>query len=225
MFDSILTNNTGLEFQDVMICILTALALGFLVSFLYMKTEKRPSKNFAVSMVLLPPLVCAVISTINGSLGTGIAIMGAFSLVRFRSQAGTSRSLVLVFFDMAIGLAAATGYLFFTVSLGILIGAIYAVLTLTGYGVKKGGTEKRLRIEIPEDLEYEGVFDDIFEKYFSFWTKESVKTSDLGSIFELKYTVVLRENVSEKELIDALRVRNGNLQISLNVQKEDREEL
>jgi len=224
MFDSILSNTSGLDLWNVVICILVALVLGLVVALVYMKTEEQYSKNFVISLILLPAAVSAVIATVNGNLGTGIAIMGAFGLVRFRSQPGSAKEMAVVFFDMAIGLASATGYIFFTAIFALIMCLALVVLAKCNFG-GKADLEKNLKITIPEDLDYDSVFEDILKKYTQSYRLESTKTTNLGSMFELRYAVVLKPNIQEQKFINELRVRNANLPIVLNVKKSDKVEL
>ena len=212
----------GLETGKLLLCMAVSLLMGVLVSLVYQKTEERYSSNFAVSLVILPPVVCAVIALVNGNLGTGIAIMGAFGLVRFRSQPGTAKEIAVVFIDMAIGLSAATGYLFFTLILTVVLMLAMIVLSLLHFGDAKE-SEKTLKITIPEDLDYSDVFTEIFEKYLEYARLYSVKTTNLGSMFELKYEIKLKKNTKTKELIDDLRIRNGNLPIVINRKSSEAE--
>ena len=213
MFDTILTAGTGLDIVNVLICVGVSLLLGIVISIAYQKTEPACSRNFAIALVLLPAAACTVISTVNGNLGTGIAILGAFSLVRFRSMPGNAKEIVVVFIDMAIGLAAATGYLAFTVIFAVLMAALLLLFGMTGFVVGKEKEERMLKIDIPEDLNYETVFTDILKEYTLSSVLSEVRTTNLGSMYQLRYAVILKEGVSEKDLIDELRTRNGNLPI------------
>lgn len=210
MFTSILTGET-LSLNEAIICMAISLVLGLVISVLYMYTGTC-SKNFAVTLALLPVLVQIVIMLVNGNIGTGIAIMGAFGLVRFRSIPGSSKEIISVFFAMAIGLATGTGLVVFAVLCTVIIGLFFFVLCKTNYGEGKV-QERDLKITVPENLEYAGLFDDIFTKYTSKNSLESVKTTNLGSMFELRYKITLKNAVDEKKMIDEIRCRNGNLTI------------
>lgn len=210
MFTSILTGET-LSLNEAIICMAISLVLGLVISVLYMYTGTC-SKNFAVTLALLPVLVQIVIMLVNGNIGTGIAIMGAFGLVRFRSIPGSSKEIISVFFAMAIGLATGTGLVAFAVLCTVIIGLFFFVLCKTKYGEGKV-QERDLKITVPENLEYAGLFDDIFTKYTSKNSLESVKTTNLGSMFELRYKITLKNAVDEKKMIDEIRCRNGNLTI------------
>lgn len=221
MFESIFDSVSGtLNIGDAVICMLVSIVLGFVVALTHTLT-KRYSKNFITVLVLLPLLVQVVIMMVNGNLGTSIAILGAFSLIKFRSMPGTSRELLSVFFAMAIGLALGMGHILFAMVFTLITSVTVLILSKTSFGDAKN--RQTLRIIIPEDLDYEEVFDDIFEKYTKSCELTKVKTTNLGSMYELTYEVVLIGN--QKEFIDALRCRNGNLNIILNHQKNENGEL
>ena len=153
-----------------------------------------------------------VITVVNGNLGASVAVMGAFSLVRFRSAPGSAKDITAIFFALAVGLANGMGYILYSATIVGIVGVIYLFLTLSGFG-EHGVREKHLKVLIPESLDYTTVFDDIFEKYVKRSELTKVKTTDLGSIFELNYQITLKDAKQEKEFLDALRTRNGNLTI------------
>ncbi|MBE6159021.1 MAG: DUF4956 domain-containing protein [Firmicutes bacterium] len=219
MFSSILGGT--LTIGNFAICLSVALALGFVVAFMHMKTTKS-NKNFVTTLFVLPALVTTVILLVNGNLGTSVAVLGAFSLVRFRSIPGNSKEILSVFFAMAIGLAVGVGYIGFAAIFTIAISLIVALLSIFNFGQSTRNT-KMLKILIPEDLDYTEVFNDIFNDYVDSSDMVSAKTVNMGSIFELTYRVDLKNNINEKEFIDKLRVRNGNLKISLSHPLTDQE--
>lgn len=219
MFSSILGGT--LTISNFAICLSVALALGFIVSLMHMKTTKS-NKNFVTTLFVLPALVTTVILLVNGNLGTSVAVLGAFSLVRFRSIPGNSKEILSVFFAMAIGLAVGVGYIGFAAIFTIAISLIVALLSIFNFGQSTRNT-KMLKILIPEDLDYTEVFNDIFYDYVDSSDMVSAKTVNMGSIFELTYRVDLKKNINEKEFIDKLRVRNGNLKISLSHPLTDQE--
>jgi len=199
--------------MSIIWCLLSALVLGFVISFTYRLTSKY-SKNFLITISLLPLIVCSVIIMVNGNLGTSVAVLGAFSLIRFRSMPGNSKEILIVFLSMSIGLSLGMGQLVFACILTafFLIGIVlYTKVSL----FERNSKEKILKIIIPENLDYEKVFDDIFTKYTSKFSLEMVKTTNMGSLFDLSYNIILKRDVSEKEFIDELRIRNGNLKIIL----------
>ena len=223
MFESILDSTSSLSINSVLLCSVCAIVLGLIVSIVHMICGKN-SKNFAITLAILPFLVSAVIMMVNGNLGTSVAVLGAFSLVRFRSIPGNSREIASVFLAMAIGLAVGMGQLVFASILTVIASLVTIILSKTSFGSKKE-EEKKLKIVIPEDLDFTGVFDDIFKKYLKNQKLEKVKTTNLGSLYELTYTVVLNDGVNEKEFIDELRCRNGNLNIILGLFDENANDL
>lgn len=213
MFTSILSSATGtLTIADALICTVTSLVLGFIISIVYMSKWNR-SKNLATTLVLLPALVQTIIMLVNGNLGTGIAVMGAFSLVRFRSVAGTSKEICSIFFAMAVGLATGMGYISYAIMITIIVSLVMYLLTKFNFGDTKA-EERKLKIVVPENLNYTEIFDDIFEKYTNRNTIIKSKTINLGSLYEITYEIELKDKTKEKEMIDEIRCRNGNLTIN-----------
>ena len=221
MFYSIFSSSASLSIIDALICMLSALGLGFIVAFTHTLTKKY-SKNFVVVLCLLPLLVEVVIMMVNGNLGTSVAILGAFGLIRFRSMPGTSRELLSVFFAMAIGLALGMGHIIFACVFTFIVSLFIVILSKSKFGDVK--VKQGLKIVIPEDLDYMTVFDDLFLKYTVSHELVKVKTTNLGSMYEISYDVVLKEGVS-KEFIDEIRCRNGNLNVVLNHHKVESGEL
>ena len=219
MFSSIL--GSTLTIGSFVICLSVALFLGFVVSIVHMKTTKS-NKNFVSTLFILPSLVATVILLVNGNLGTSVAVLGAFSLVRFRSIPGNSREILSVFFAMAIGLAVGVGYIGFACLFTFVIAIVMALLSILNFGESTKNT-KILKILIPENLDYSEVFNDIFDDYLEHNDMISAKTVNMGSIFELTYKVDLKKDINEKDFIDKLRVRNGNLKISLSHPLTDQE--
>lgn len=214
MLNSIFSSATSsVQLSSILLIAVVAIILGIIIASTHKVTGKY-SKNFLVTISLLPFLVAIVIIMVNGNLGTSVAILGAFSLVRFRSLPGTSKEILSVFFAMTIGLALGMGHILFS-CLVTVIGCLVLILfsNITIFNTSK--FEKKLRITIPENLDYTEVFDDIFKKYTRKVELEQVKTTNMGSLFDLSYHVVLHKNVNEKEFIDELRVKNGNLKIIL----------
>lgn len=213
MFTSILNSVTGtLTIVDALICTVTSLVLGFIISMVYMAKGNR-SKNLATTLVLLPALVQTIIMLVNGNLGTGIAVMGAFSLVRFRSVAGTSKEICSIFFAMAVGLATGMGYISFAIVITIIVSLVMFLLAKFNFGETKA-EERKLKVVVPENLNYTEIFDDIFEKYTNRNTIIKSKTINLGSLYEITYEIELKDKNKEKEMIDEIRCRNGNLTIN-----------
>lgn len=208
MFQSILTS-TNVTIVQALVCLGTALVLGIAVALVY-SFKSSCSKNFALTLSLLPSIVGLLIMMVNGNLGTGIAVLGVFSLVRFRSQPGNSREILAIMMAMAIGLATGTGYVTFAVFATVIICAVWLVLFSAAF---TKNNHKELRITIPENLDYEGVFDEDFDKFTTHHELYRIKTTQMGTLYELKYHIVLKKNVSTKELIDSVRIKNGNLPV------------
>ncbi len=195
----------------VLICFGCALAMGLLAAFVYAK-QNTCSRSLAVTLALLPLVSAAVILVVNGNLGAGIAVAGAFSLVRFRSAPGSAGEILSVFLAMAVGLCCGAGY----VAIAGIVLAMYlaALLVLNAVSFGRGGkTERILRITVPEALDYEGLFDDILREYTASAELESVRTAEMGSVYRLEYRVALNGGTVRREMLDAIRTRNGNLEV------------
>lgn len=218
MLESIISS--GLTLSTFLICTLTSLVLGIGIAFVGMY-RSCSTQSFAVALAILPVVVQLVIMLVNGNVGAGVAVAGAFSLVRFRSVPGTAREIGVLFMAMAIGLATGMGFVGLAVISFIIISAVILLLTATGFG-KAPVAERSLKITIPENLDYEGVFDDVFAKYTKSAELVKVKTSNMGTLYELQYSIVLKGENVPKEFLDELRCRNGNLNIvcGREVQKE-----
>lgn len=206
--------STAISPVTFLISIGAALVLGLIISLTY-SYKTVHTKDFMVTLAVLPAIVHLVIFLVNGNAGMGFAVMGAFSLIRFRSAAGGAKELLAIFMTMAVGLATGMGY----ISIAGLFTLIMVLVTLGYEKIKFGQPEQAMRqltITIPESLDYEEVFEDIFKDKLDYVDLEWVKTSDMGSLFKLRYTIKLKKGKSEKELIDKLRTRNGNLEVSIN---------
>lgn len=212
MFTSILNETTGsLTIGNTLLCTGVSLILGLIIAVVYMR-QGAYTKQFATTIVLLPAMVQIVITLVNGNLGTSVAIVGAFGLVRFRSLPGTAREITTIFFVMAIGLATGMGYLTFAGMVTVVLCLVMVALQMLKFGEKKS-EEHELRIAIPENLDYAEVFDDLFERYTTSVKLNLVKTMNMGSMFELRYSICLKDMAKQKELIDQIRTRNGNLTV------------
>ncbi len=215
MFNSIFdASTTGLEITTALISAAVALGLGLVLAITHMKTSQT-TKSFLITLAVLPLLVMAVMIMINGNLGTSIAILGAFSLIRFRSLQGRAKDLLAVFFAMMIGLACGMGHVLF----GTVITAIAVVaIVLFSYTkfLEPDRHERVLKVTIPEDLDYEEVFADVFKKYTSRYHLVRMKTMNMGSLYKLTYDVKLKHGVKEKEFLDEIRVKNMNLKVLLS---------
>ena len=208
-----------------MLCLGFSLVLGLVMAFAYMY-HTRYTKSFVVTSALLPSVVCVVIMLVNGNVGTGVAVAGAFSLVRFRSAPGTAKEICTLFLAMGAGLISGIGYLGFAVLFTVVMCAVFVLYNRLDFGSKKNAaTYKTFTITIPEDLDYSSIFDDIFSEYTSAYDLSRVKTTNMGSMFRLTYNVTLRNPAQEKEMIDKLRCRNGNLEIAVSKQETTTSEL
>ena len=224
IFSSIFADTTAaFTLGQFLACTAASLILGLLIAVVYMY-KSDCSKSFAVTLVLMPVIVQMVIMLVNGNLGTGVAVAGAFSLVRFRSAPGSAKEISSIFLAMAVGLATGMGFLGTAAVFTIVVEAVWFVLVQTGFGEKKE-EEKVLRITIPESLDYTSVFDDIFAQYLRKCELVQVKTTNMGSLFKLEYRITFRAEGEEKKMIDQLRCRNGNLEILCSRAQTGREEL
>ena len=224
MFSTIIDQTTGVNATSALFCTLTSAILGFIAAGLYRLNNPRASKNLMVTLVVLPILVQSVIMMVNGSIGAGIAVMGAFNLVRFRSAPGTSRELCYVFLAMGIGLATGMGYLGFAVIITLAAGLILAILGFTPtFGIVR--TSKVLRVLIPEDVDYSTCFKEIFAEYVSRYRLIMSKTVSMGTLYELRYELILKDADREKEFLDKIRVVNGNLTVALSILTDNHEEM
>ncbi len=217
LFDSDLT--AVISVTDFMLCLGFSLALGLVMAFAYMY-RTRYTKSFVITLALLPAVVCVVIMLVNGNVGTGVAEAGSFSLVRFRSVPGTAKEICTLFLAMGAGLIAGMGYLGFSVLFTAVMCAVFVLYNRLAFGTAKNAeTFKTLTVTIPEDLDYTGVFEDIFAAYTRSHELVRVKTTNMGSLFKLTYNVELADASREKEMIDQIRCRNGNLEIAVSRQE------
>lgn len=210
MLNSIL--GTELTLTSFLICTGVSLLLGVGTA-LVAGYRSRSTQSLAVTLAILPAVVQAVIMLVNGSIGAGIAVAGAFSLVRFRSAPGTAREIAAIFLAMAIGLATGMGYVGLAALLFLILAGAMLALTALRFGQKEDAG-RILKITISEDLDYDGLFDDLFERYTTAHTLEKVKTTNMGTLYELRYRITLRQEPVPKVFLDELRCRNGNLNIT-----------
>lgn len=209
--------------EAVLIAMAAALVMGIVIALIYKLSDVHMS-SFAVILAIMPVLVTAVIMIVNGNLGTSVAVLGAFGLVRFRSAPGTAREIGFIFFSMAVGLACGMGFLSLATIVTVVVGCMIFLLEKTHFG-KEESKERELRITIPEDMNYAGIFDDLFQRYTKYARMERVKTTNMGTMYELSYRIELRDLEQEKEFIDELRCRNGNLTIILGLVQREKNEL
>lgn len=199
-----------------LLCVGVALICGIIITFSYVYKENT-SKSFTITLSLLPAIVCVVIMMVNGNVGTGVAVAGTFSLVRFRSLPGTAKEIGAIFLAMGAGLIAGMGYLAYALLFSLLLALIWIIYSSVYNVVASGDSPRRtLTITIPEDLNYSNIFDDLFTAYTVNSKLILVKTTNLGSMFKLTYDITLKNTSNQKEFIDQLRCRNGNLEIMLS---------
>lgn len=215
MFDSIFQKSTGnvITTGDIFLALGVALLAGIIFATMcFYKT--RSTKSFLMATALLPAVVALVIVLVNGNIGAGVAIAGAFSLVRFRSAPGTAKEICIIFISMAAGLTFGMGYLAYGAVFMIAAGAVLMLCeTFKIWERKPVLKEKNVRITIPENLDYTSVFNDVFDKYTEKYDLVKIKTSDMGSMFRVDYHIVMKDITKEKEMVDELRIRNGNLEV------------
>ena len=221
MFESIIKNE--ITTTSFLICILASLFLGAVIALSY-TFRSQYSKNFVLTLALLPAIVQMVIMMVNGNIGVGVAVAGAFSLVRFRSVPGNAREIGSVFLSMAVGLATGMGFIWVAAVFTAIIVILTVFYTFIGLGSTKSA-ERELKITIPENIDFTNLFDDVFKEYTSFNELVKVRTVNMGSLFQLVYRVRLRDVNKTKEFLDTLRCRNGNLDISCSLPAYGKEEL
>ena len=209
MFNSVIASPMTLT--AFLICELSALALGFLTALVFTRGE-RHSGAYAQTLALLPPVVALVIMMVNGNIGAGLGVAGTFALVRFRSAPGTAKEITGIFFTVAIGIACGMGYVAYAALFFLILIAAALLLERVGFGEPAGG-HRNLKITIPESLDYEGLFDDLFAQYTRSHELTRVRTTNMGTLYELNYAIELKNPDKTKDFIDAIRCRNGNLNI------------
>lgn len=216
LFDNGLTQTISVE--DFLLCLGVSLVLGLIMAAAYMWKNEH-TKSFVITLALLPAVVCVVIMMVNGNIGAGVAVAGAFSLVRFRSAPGSAKEIVTIFLAMGAGLVTGMGYLGFATLFTVIMCAVFLLCNLLASNAKSENTNKIIKITIPEDLDYTGTFDDIFARYTNKNELIAVKTTNMGSMFRLTYRITLKNPATEKEMIDKIRERNGNLEIMVSKQE------
>ena len=204
---------TVISLSDFLLCVAVALVIGAGIA-LTASRHSNFSHSFLAALAALPALVCVTIMMVNGNIGAGVATAGAFSLIRFRSQPGTAREIALIFTAMVAGLIVGMGYLAYAVLFALIL--CIGFLVIGRFDPEAKGLNKTLRVTIPEDLDYDGVFDGLMKEYCKAWKLVSVKTVNMGSLFRLTYQLTLKASASEKAFIDALRCHNGNLEIAIS---------
>lgn len=210
------TGTPVIEVADFLSVLAVTLALGLLMAGIY-RIKSTYSQSFVLTLILLPATVAVVIMMVNGNIGAGVAVAGAFSLVRFRSAPGSAKEIVTIFLSMGTGLIAGMGYLAFAVLFTVIMCAAFLLCNLLiSKKPHRASPERTLKITVPEDLSYTDAFSDVFAEYTSACTLQRVKTVNMGSMFRLTYAITVKSGISEKDFIDRLRTRNGNLEIMLS---------
>ncbi len=216
LFDSSLVS--VISITEFLICLGSSLALGLVMALVYM-FRTRYTKSFVVTLATLPAVVCIVILMVNGNVGTGVAVAGTFSLVRFRSVPGTAREICALFLAMGAGLMVGMGYIGFALLFVLVMCMILLLYSSLDLGARRNAARyKTLTVTIPEDLNYTAVFNEVFAEYTKSHELVRVKTTNMGSLFKLTYEITLKDANREKEMIDELRCRNGNLEIAVSQQ-------
>lgn len=210
---------------DFMICIISSLVIGWMISVMYMY-KNTYSRSFIVTIATIPAIVCMVIMMVNGNVGAGVAVAGAFSLVRFRSAPGTAKEIGVLFMAMGVGIITGMGYIAYAFLFVVILGGMDLFYAQIDFGIKKHpALQRTLHVTIPEDLDYVEVFDDLFAEYTEKHSLVNVKTTNMGSLFKLTYQITFREANVEKAFIDAVRCRNGNLEVALSNQENGEAEM
>ena len=209
MFNSVIPN--AMTLSAFLMCIFAALVLGVLTALVFSFRNKH-SGSLILALAVLPPIVTLVSTMVNGNIGAGLAVAGTFSLVRFRSAPGTAREICGLFMSTAIGITCGMGYIGIAAVFFLVMAVFLVLLSLFRFG-ETAASRRQLKITIPENLDYDGLFDDIFEKYTSRHELVRVKTTNMGTLYELTYTINLKTPEVSKQFIDEIRCRNGNLNI------------
>ena len=204
--------SAGMTTWTFLLCILLAVVLGIGTAIVF-SFKARNSASMALTLSIMPAAIAIVIMMVNGNVGAGVAVAGAFTLVRFRSVPGTAREIAAIFMDMAVGLACGMGHIWIAILFFVIMAVLVIALTLFGFGERSGN--QQLKITIPENLDYNDLFDDLFKKYTSRWELVRVRTTNMGTLYELCYDVVLKDEKKTKAFMDEIRCRNGNLNITL----------
>ena len=224
MFDFTSILHTGsFSALDVLLIVAVALALGMIIALTYRSSHSHTS-SFAVVLAVLPTVEAFIIMMVNGNLGAGLTVLGAFGLIRFRSATGSAWDIGFIFIAMATGLTVGLGFLTLAAALVAVVCAAMFILERMHFGVNVP-KEKQLRVTVPEDLEYDGMFDEVFQQYARSVRLEQVKTINLGTMYELSYIIDLKDPAKEKELVDALRCRNGNLTVIIGTVLRNKDDL
>lgn len=225
MLETIISTTTGESFtlSNSLIVILSSIILGFVISFLYMRTHKKTGYNqgFTLTLVMLPVVIAIIILLIGNNVARAFSLAGAFSIIRFRSEPGEPKDISYILFTLAVGLTCGMGYIGYAIMFTIILCALMIGLDMAKFATPKN-RPMQLRITIPENLNYEDAFDEILNEYTDSWTLNRIKTRDFGALFELDYSISIKNCINQKKFIDDLRCRNGNLNISLTLNVEEK---
>ena len=220
MLETIIASTTGESFTltNALLVIVSSIILGLTISLVYMKTNKKSgySSGFSITLIMLPVIISIIILLVGNNVARAFSLAGAFSIIRFRSAPGDPKDISYVFFTLAVGLTCGMGYIGYGIIFTTILCAVMLILDATKFAMPKTKT-MQLKITVPEDLNYEGIFEDILVKYTNSWNIEKVKTRDFGALFELTYVIHMKPDVDQKKFIDELRCRNGNLNITLTL--------
>lgn len=220
MLETIISSTTGESFTlvNALIVIATSLVLGLIISLAYIRTNKKDgySPSFTITLIMLPVIISIIILLVGNNVARAFSLAGAFSIIRFRSAPGDPKDITYVFFTLAVGLTCGMGYIGYAAIFTIILCAVMLILDILNFAKSKS-KPMQLKIVVPEDLNYQGVFDEILGNYTTTFNIQQIRTRDFGSLFELIYSIQLKEDVNQKKFIDELRCRNGNLNISLTL--------
>ncbi|MFA0815123.1 MAG: DUF4956 domain-containing protein [Anaerofustis sp.] len=224
MLDSLFSTTTEDTFTllNMVVALISALGLGFLISlaYLFIQKEEGYTPSFTITLIILPAVISVVIMLIGSNVARAFSLAGAFSLIRFRSAPGNPKDIAYILFVMGIGLACGMGYVLYAFVFAIIVSLVMFLLHITNYA-KSTDVVMQLKITIPEDLNFQGLFDEVLKKYAKSWQLKRVRTTDFGTLFEVVYYIELKQSVSQKKLIDELRCRNGNLSIILTMREQE----
>ena len=216
------TNGDSFTLRNAIIIILSSSLLGLFISFMYNKTYKKSSNNdFSITLIMLPVIISIIILLVGNNVARAFSLAGAFSIIRFRSTPASTKEITYVFFSLAVGLTCGMGYIGYAVIFTIILCGLMFLLTKNKLLFSTNGKSMNLKITIPENLNYDGVFDEVFEKYTNSYNIEMIRTRDFGSLFELNYSIILKSDINQKNFLDDLRCKNGNLNITLTCSEYD----
>lgn len=219
MFDFLMTSQAeeALSFGNTLLIIISSLILGFFISLVYIFTHKKEgySSGFTATLIMLPAIISMIILLIGSNVARAFSLAGAFSLIRFRSEPGDPKDIAYVFFSLGVGLSCGMGYIGYAAVFCVIMCAVMTAMYVLNFPKEHGGSMS-VRITIPENVDYTGLFDGVFDEYTDGYRFRRVKTVDFGSLFEVEYLVDMKKNANHKEFIDKLRCMNNNLNISLS---------